>query len=315
MNATIKFIKEFFINVNPFNKNNNVSTYFYVIKKILAFILIYFASILIAEVLAISLHLILGYNLFQGEMLSIQTMKLMKYYGYGVHIIVVILYCKIFENRSIRTLGFNKKYIEYFKGIIIAILLLTVCIGLNILVGTIKFNVLCKSIDYTIIIAFMGGFIVQGAMEEIFCRGFLMKSLSKRVTITMSIFISSFLFALPHFPSLFQADFVYCITGVINLFLISIIFSLYIINHGNIYVACGLHSFWNFILLNVCGLNLSGIDEHSTSIFSLSTNGNNIFNGGQYGIETSIFTTLTLSLCAILLYIRFKKLGIKEIVF
>ncbi|WP_273326210.1 hypothetical protein [Vallitalea guaymasensis] len=134
MNATIKFIKEFFINVNPFNKNNNVSTYFYVIKKILAFILIYFASILIAEVLAISLHLILGYNLFQGEMLSIQTMKLMKYYGYGVHIIVVILYCKIFENRSIRTLGFNKKYIEYFKGIIIAILLLTVCIGLNILV-------------------------------------------------------------------------------------------------------------------------------------------------------------------------------------
>ncbi|MBU5436523.1 CPBP family intramembrane metalloprotease [Tissierella sp. MSJ-40] len=319
MSTVFNTIKVFFKGINPFSRNDeNVSVILFVIRKILAFIFVYFASMFIAEAIAIIIHFAMGYNVLKGEMLSMQAMTLMKYYGYIIHIGVIFLYCKIFERRSPKTLGFNKKVTIYLKGILVAVLLLTVCIGLSLLTGAIKYNGIFKSIDFPIILAFMGGFIVQGAMEETMCRGFFMTSLSKKVVIPIAIFISSIAFAWPHFSSLFQADLIYCIIGLANLLLVSAVFALYIINDGNIYVACGLHSFWNFISLNVCRLNLSGIsgtDGQSTAIFNLSVNGSCILNGGQYGIESSILTTLVLTICTVLLTLKFKKKGIKKIEF
>lgn len=88
----------------------------------------------------------------------------------------------------------------------------------------------------------------------------------------------------------------YGIVGIANLILISVIFSLVTIRFRSLWAACGLHSFWNAILYSVLGLNLSGNDEKVAAILNMKSVGENILNGGVYGIEASLITTVVLAL-------------------
>ena len=49
------------------------------------------------------------------------------------------------------------------------------------------------------------------------------------------------------------------------------------------------------------GLNLSGKDEIVASIFDMSTVGDNVLNGGSYGIEAGIVTTVVLAVTVLIL--------------
>lgn len=301
-------MKKIFKMISPFNSNEDMLPILFVVKKVLAFILIFFVSGILAEGVVIIAHYIMGYNVLQGEMLSIEEMTLMKYYGFVIFIIVTILYCKFIEKRSLKSMGFDRKLLEYIKGVLIGIALLTISIGIIVITGNITYNGIFNNINYPIILAFLGAFIIQGAMEETLCRGFLMISLSKKVSIPLAIIISSLAFAAPHFSSLFLGDFIFSFIGIINLLLVSTIFSLLIINGRNIWIACGMHSFWNFFLFNVFGLNLSGSGKKATAIFNFSTNNENILGGGTYGIEASIITTAVLVVCTVFLILNYKKI-------
>lgn len=75
------------------------------------------------------------------------------------------------------------------------------------------------------------------------------------------VIVSTILFILLHWWSLFAREMIYSVIGAINLILISVIFSFLTICFKSIWAACGLHSFWN---------------------------------GSIYGIEASITTTIVL---------------------
>ena len=114
-------------------------------------------------------------------------------------------------------------------------------------------------------------------------------------------------FASRNWSSLFDGGMTYGVIGVANLVLISIIFSPLTIRFKSIWVACGLHSFWNAILYCILGLNLSGNDETVTAIFNMQSVGNNIWNGGVYGIEASLITTVVLAFAAALIWCMNRK--------
>ena len=69
-----------------------------------------------------------------------------------------------------------------------------------------------------------GGFIIQGAMEEVLCRGLVLQSLKEKTSLPIAIAVSTLMFILPHSLSLFSGEIIYSVIGVINLILISIIF-------------------------------------------------------------------------------------------
>lgn len=298
--------------VSPFNAKEDMPAILFIIKKVLAFMFIYFISMILSEFVTIIAHYIMGYNVLQGEMISIQGMTLMKYYGYGIFMIVAILYCKVVEKRSLKNMGFNSKIFDYTRGILIGIVLVVMSIGLIMITGNISYNGVLENINYIIIFAFLGGFIIQGAMEETLCRGFLMTSLAKKVSNPVAIFISSLVFAVPHFASLLNGNLIYRCIGIVNIFLVSAIFSLLIIYRRNIWIACGMHSFWNFFLFNVIGLNLSGSGKKPISIFDFSTSNENIINGGVYGIEASIITTVVLGICMVFIILKYSKLKVEK---
>lgn len=148
----------------------------------------------------------------------------------------------------------------------------------------------------------LGAFIFQGAFEEVLCRGIVQQLLQKK-SIPVAVGVSAALFIIPHIGNMDFSAPAIAVTAVINLILISVIFSLLTIRFNSIWAACGLHSIWNYILYSILGLNLSGNDEINTAVFDMSSVGDNILNGGKYGIEASIITTAVLVAAAIALIV------------
>ena len=294
-------MKQFLKNISPFNNRTEMPILLFVIKKILAFWLCYITGIFIAEGLVILLHFAMGKNILVGDMFDAQTITLITYYGYLVVIVITLLYWKVIEKKPLSEMGMTKQFGNYFIGIGAGVLLLAISVIIIIMTGGIIYQGVFENINILVILLFIGGFIVQGATEEILCRGMVLYALKGKISLAAAIAVSTTLFIIPHWSSLFAGETVYGIIGVLNLVLISLIFSLFTIRFKSIWAACGLHSFWNAILYSVLGLNLSGNDEAVSAIFNLHSVGDNIWNGSMYGIEASIITTIVLALAVVLI--------------
>ena len=295
-------MKQFLKNILPFNNRTEMPTALFVVKKILAFWLCYIAGLFVAEGVVILLHFAFGKNMLVGDVFDPQTITLITYYGYIIISGVALLYWKRIEKKPLSEMGLTKRFGNYFIGIIVGVLLLDVSVFAIVLTGNIEYHGFFENADILMIILLIGGFIIQGATEEILCRGIVLHALREKAPLWIAIAVSTILFIIPHWSSLFEGDAIYGVIGVANLVLISIIFSLLTIRFKSIWVACGLHSFWNAILYCILGLNLSGKDETVTAIFNMQSVGNNIWNGGEYGIEASLITTVVLALAAAMIW-------------
>lgn len=301
-------MKRFLKNISPFNNRTEMPEILYVVKIILAFWLCKIVGELIAEGVVILIHFALGKNVLKGETFDPRTITLITYYGYIIVIGIIILYWKLIWKKSLSEMGITKRFSNFYVGAVVGILLVVISVAAVMLTGTIKYNGVFKSIDFVMILFMLGGFIIQGAMEEFLCRGIVLCSLKKKTSLPMAIGISTAMFIIPHLSSLSEGKPIYIVLGILNLILISVIFSLFTLRFNSIWATCGLHSIWNFILFNIFGLNLSGKDETTAAVFDLRSVGENICNGGEYGIEASIITAVVLAVAAaLILYLSRKK--------
>ena len=300
-------MKQLLKNISPFNNRTEMPTALFVVKKVLAFWLCYIAGLFIAEGIVILLHFALGKNMLVGDVFDAQTITLIIYYGYIVMAGVALAYWKFIEKKPLSEMGLTKHFGNYFIGAITGVLLLAVSVVAIILTGNIEYHGVFENADILVIVLLVGGFVVQGATEEILCRGIVLHALKEKTSLWIAIAVSTIMFVLPHWSSLFAGETIYGVIGVANLVLISIIFSLLTICFKSIWAACGLHSFWNAILYSILGLNLSGNDETVTAIFKMQSVGENIWNGGVYGIEASIITTVVLAIATVLIWFANRK--------
>lgn len=300
-------MKQFLKNISPFNNRTEMPTALFVVKKFLAFWLCYIAGLFLASGFVILLHFACGKNMLVGDVFDAQTITLITYYGYMIVSGVTLIYWKWIEKKSFSEMGLTKHFGSYFIGAATGVLLVAVSVGGIVLTGTIEYLGIFENVNAVVILLFVGGFIVQGAMEEILCRGLVLYSLKERTSTWLAITVSTILFILPHCSSLFAGDLSYGMIGVVNLILISIIFSLLTLRFHNIWAACGLHSFWNAMLYSIFGLNLSGNDETATAVFNMQSVGKSIWNGGEYGIEASLITAVILAGAAALLWFICRK--------
>ena len=304
----MKQVKKYLKMVNPFNNMEEMPTPIYVAKKLLAFLLLYFVVGSIAgEVVIIGGLSLMGYDPLHGIMPDGEILMLIQYYGFGFFLLATILYCKFVEKRTMKSMGFNKSILDYLSGGFFAIILLAVIVGLCCLTGSMSYTGIGKDINLGFKFALFGAFMMQGAAEETLCRGFLMPSLLKKVSAPWAIFLSSTMFMLPHLASM-EAEPKFQFLGILNLYLVSILFSLLILCRSNIWISCGLHSIWNFVLNGALGLTVSGNETNATGLLCLEVNGSNILNGGVYGVEASIITTVIIGMMVVLFYRRWKKM-------
>lgn len=267
----------------------------YVIKVILFFWLCKFGSELIGEVIAIGVHFACGKNPLKGEMFDTQTITLITYFGYAFIIGAIVLFWKLIQKKTVRDLGFTGNPVSYLTGALIGAVLVLISTIVIVLTGAIKFNGVFDKINIPMVVAMLICYVLQGAMEEILCRGVVHQLLIKKTSVPVTIGVSAALFTIPHLSGMSGDSPMIVAAAIVNLILISVIFSLLTLRFKSIWAACGLHSVWNYILYSILGLNLSGNDEIVASVFDMSSVGSNILNGGEYGIEASIITTAVLA--------------------
>lgn len=293
--------KTFLRNISPFNNSKDMPAVLYGAKKMLAFFFIYAVSALLGEALIIGGMTAMGYDPLNGVMPTGHLAELLPYYGFAVFFLVAILYCKFVEKRSIAYLGFKRKGTDCFFGAALAVLLLATIVGVCCVTGVMSFSGFVWNTDKIYLGLLFLAFLIQSMAEETICRGFLLKTLCEKTSAPFAIFVSSTAFAMPHLSTLFEADAKFSAVGIINLYLVSIIFSLLFMLRSNIYIVGGLHCVWNFVLYGAMGLSVSGSSANETSVVRFGVNGENLLSGGAYGLEASLVTTAVLALTTIIL--------------
>ena len=302
-------IKQFFKNISPLNNRTDMPGILYIIKVFIIFWFVKIGAELIGEGVVIAVCFACGKNPLQGEMFSPNIMMLIMYYGYVILIGIMFLYWKLFQKKTLSELGFTQKVGSYITGVITGTVLVVISVFLVVLAGAISYNGVFENINNGFILLMLGGFICQGAMEEVLCRGIVMGLLMKRTSVPVAIGLSSAMFTIPHLFNMTLSGGVFIFFAIVNLFLISIVFSLLTLYYKSIWAACGFHSIWNFILYNIFGMNLSGNDEIKAAVFDMRSVGNNILNGGIYGIEASVVTAIVLAVTVIILFVIINRKG------
>lgn len=228
-------------------------------------------------------------------------------YSNAILILCPILYCKFFEKRKPSSLGFVKKgaVVQYLVGIVCGFVVFSAVFFVCMLLGGVKFGGVSGDISTPsgigIIAAFFFGYLIQGMAEEVFCRGYLMVTISRRYSVTTGVLASSAVFALLHI-----ANSGLSVLAIVNLFLYGVFAALLMIRFNNIRLAGAFHSVWNFVQGNFYGVSVSGMAKMQSILTSHGTDVSAFINGGDFGLEGGICMTMVMVSGIIALFVSIK---------
>lgn len=296
VNYNMMKVLNIFKSINPFSNKNTDNKILYTIKILFTAGVLYFISLLIGEALIIGGSYLFGYNATDNQ-LPYDIMLICSFYGYIVTILSFIIFVKKRNKDKLSKIGLDINFKTFFKGVLIGIVSLSLIIILLILFGAIKFVGINNNVNWLFFGLYFGGYLIQGFMEELICRGFILHRLKEKLPIIVAIIISILFFSIGHFDKMFNESALIGIIGILNLIIISLIFVVITLKNKNIYGATGFHFIWNFTLFSIIGLNLSGL-ETTNSIFKMEAV-NKFLTGYSYGIESSIVCTIMLSLALV----------------
>ncbi len=206
----------------------------------------------------------------------------------------VIIYCRFIEKRPISSMGLRKGHIlrEYGIGAGVGILLISLCVGLCLLTGSMQLQ--ASAFSPVMWLLFLMGFVIQGMSEEVMCRGYMMVSVSRKNALWLAVMTNSVIFSLLHLgnPG-------FGLLPLVNIILFGILESVYVLKRGDLWGACAIHSLWNFFQGNVFGISVSGTGAGSSPLSAVMTEGHELLNGGSFGLEGGIAVTLVIGIATV----------------
>ena len=239
-----------------------------------------------------------------NQISSSDGMMILSLFAEIVMILIVILYCKLLQKRRVRTIGFVKKGAvkEYLVGLLAGFLFFSATVLICVLTGALKFEGFSASFAPGIFILYLFGYLIQGMAEEVLCRGYFMISFARRYPLVVAAVVNAVFFAALHLnnPGITPLAF-------INLALFGVFASVYFIKRGNIWGIGAFHSIWNLVQGNFYGIKVSGLTSNCTVFETTSVAGMELLNGGDFGMEGGIATTLVLAVGIIALCLMKKK--------
>lgn len=265
-------------------------------RIILAFIPILFVGGLFQLIGATLLHLNIqhinhqNFTTFQHFILNLS-------YFLGT-IFILYIFITYQYKEKFKDLGFQSlKIIDVCRGLMIGFIVMFsgFCILLlnkQLKIISINFNL------YEILLSSLS-FLCVSFTEEVFIRGFILGNLLKSTNKFFALIISSIIFSLMHSfnPNMDSLSY-------INLFLVGILLGISYVITKNLWFPIALHFSWNFFQGTVFGFNVSGLKAYS--IIQQENLSNNLLNGGLFGFEGSILSTILLLLFIPIIYYLYK---------
>ncbi len=231
---------------------------------------------------------------------------IMKINNYVIIILTSIIVILIFEkSKIIPRLGFEKGNIlkKYSFGFLLGSLLIIASSLPSLLFFSTEVT-LSSNVSYKIIFAYFLFFIIQGAGEEILVRGLFFPIIVKDSKPITALIVTSI-----GFGSLHLGNSGLSFIGMTNLILGGFIFGYLVLYYDSLWQACAFHTSWNFIQGNILGFKVSGTSVDS--LIQVVTKGDNIFTGGDFGVEGSIFSLIVLIITIIYYHKLCEKKGLR----
>ncbi|WP_031236742.1 CPBP family intramembrane glutamic endopeptidase [Asticcacaulis sp. AC460] len=226
--------------------------------------------------------------------------------GFGVTAILVFAWAWLFERRSPVALGFNAHgLVRYVRGLLVGFAFLGLVVGAIWALGGYRVEgagvwAAPAPLLFLPILCLFGGFMIQGATEEILMRGWLMQLVASRHGLILAIVINSIVFSLLHAGNINLSK--ELILGLVNIVLFAVMISLYAIKEGSLWGVCAWHSAWNTLLGVGFGLEVSGgkIAVASLVVDLAPAEGAPWWlTGAAFGPEASVVTTAVLLVASI----------------
>ena len=248
--------------------------------------------------------LIIAYSFLQGILFEYVLKNIVGYNiisvlcSYIFSAVILLFFVKYFEKTTFEYFGFSKEnYLDAVKvGAGLAIFSIVGIVAILLMSDNISLS-LSKDLKIGTIIILIILVLMQGFLEEIVFRGYLMTRLAAKKGKWIAILLSSIFYLVFRMsnPSTSKLD-------LINIFLISIVMSLLYWYFDNILVIAIFHAFWNCISGVVFGFNISGIKVSDTIFTVEAISDKQILTGGSYGIEGSIIAKVFFAVLVLLVY-------------
>lgn len=207
-------------------------------------------------------------------------------------IAAVVFFVKVIQKRTLYTMGVYRKGAvkEYLLGLGIGLVMFTLVMGINILSGsmTISIGTAGVSLIWMLPLYFVA-YMIQGASEELLCRGYFFVSVSRWNPIWVGLLANSIAFACLHLMNSGIS-----VLAFVNLFLFGVFMTVYVIKRNHLLGACAIHTVWNFAEGNLYGTSVSGMTKCTSLISSENAGSTGIINGGAFGPEGGLAVTMVL---------------------
>lgn len=209
------------------------------------------------------------------------------------------------ERRSFGTVGFfpaSRVGAHLALGAGVAVVLLSVPVGINILSGQFDASAFRPALTGGVLVALIG-FIVQATTEEVFTRGYLLQVTYRKWGLAAAIVFQALVFTALHGANLNVS-----VIALLNILLIALVLAFWALAEGSLWGVCAFHIVWNWFQGNVYGIEVSGMDIHTTLLEIAGTPGSApLLTGGGFGIEGSLLVTAVLTIATVLAALAFRR--------
>lgn len=232
--------------------------------------------------------------------LNVTQLLIVQFLGLIALIIVVYIFRKFIDKKSIKSLGFSlvNRSTDIIAGFIIALSIIGGGSLILYVLGYIDFTNI--QFDFQSLLLSFILFIIISLNEEILIRGYILNNLLTVMNKYYALIISAIIFTLFH-----SFNFDLSLFGITNIFLAGILLGTSYIFTKNLWFPISLHLFWNFFQGPVFGYSVSG--QKIDSLLTLKTIGNETINGGEFGFEGSILCTMFTIVSIMMILIFYSK--------
>ncbi len=218
-------------------------------------------------------------------------------------VIASAISARLLERRSFASIGFklHRNWLRDFGlGSAMGAAALAIAVGIAAVANTITFSVQTRgiaSLSRGFIIGFLF-FLIAGATEELIFRGFPFQALVHNLGGVAAVAITSVVFGLAHLANPSASAF-----STINTILAGVWLGLAYLMTRSLWLATALHYSWNFAMVFIFGLPVSGFTTLDQLAWLRGSTGAPAWiSGGNYGPEGGVVATVALILSTLAIW-------------
>jgi membrane protease YdiL (CAAX protease family) len=201
---------------------------------------------------------------------------------------VYSLYVRLIEKRAMDEFSRPGALHELGVGIVWGCILMSTLMGVLAACGAYHVN---GSNNWTVLVEPLAEMGFVALMEEIVFRGILFRVIEKSLGTWIAIGLSSILFAAAHLGNEGVST-----LGVINIVMAGVLLAGAYISTRRLWFAIGVHFAWNYALMAVFSVTVSGHPAHGLLAGVMS--GPEWLTGGAFGVEASAIAIVVVSIAA-----------------